>query len=46
MNELFSLKYKMHKLVNIIFYLILIVIGYIGGAYFEKIYNFFINFFS
>ena len=41
---MFKLKFKMHKLVNIIFYFIIFVIGFlfgIGGKYIEEIFDLF-----
>lgn len=35
---MFKLKYKMHKIVNLIFYFIVFLIGFLlGGGHFEEI---------
>ena len=40
MRSLFRLKYKLHRLVNMLFYLIFFAIGFmLGGGSFEKISN-------
>lgn len=42
--KILSLKYKMHKWVNLIFYFIIFAIGYLlGGGNIEKIINIFNN---
>ena len=45
--NLFSVKYKMHRWVNLIFYFIVFALGFIaGGGNIEKITNIFNNFFN
>lgn len=46
MKQLFKLKYKLHKFVNIIFYLLIFLLGYVGGANSEKIFDIINDFFS
>ncbi len=45
--KILSLKYKIHKLVNLAFYFIIFAIGFLlGGGQFEKIFNIFNNIFN
>ena len=45
--RILSLKYKMHKLVNLAFYFIIFAIGFLlGGGKFEKIFSIFSSIFS
>ena len=46
MKTIFKLKYKLHRFINIAFYLIFFILGYLlgqGGVTFEKIINWFNN---
>lgn len=46
-NEMLRIKNKMHKIVNLIFYFIVFLLGFIlGGGNNEKIKDIFINLFS
>ena len=45
MNNVFKLKRKMHRLVNILFYCFFFAAGFLlGGGTFEKVINIFNNF--
>lgn len=47
MRSLFRLKYKLHRLLNMLFYLIFFAIGFmLGGGNIEKIIDIFNNFIS
>ena len=47
MKTIFKLKYKLHGFINVLFYLIFFILGYLlgqGGDIFEKIINYFNSF--
>lgn len=42
MKTIFRLKYKLHRFINILFYLIFFILGYLlgqGGEIFEKVFD-------
>lgn len=44
MNNIFRLKYKMHRFINILFYFLFFAAGFlIGGGTLEKVINIFNN---
>lgn len=45
MKSIFKLKFKLHRLVNVLFYLLFFALGFFlgGGGNLEKIINFFNN---
>lgn len=47
MKKIFKLKYLLHRFINIIFYLLFFIVGFmLGGGNFEKVSNIFNNFFK